>query len=332
MPLSVRDIQTEWNRLVPRARAEGIRVRMWNSPAWTVEYGMNRLNWLRARLGDTTVLTPVADQPVELDEDLASFTFGVEIECIMPDLMTRTTLATAIRTGAGVDAIAGTRTTRTDGTFSHWAVVLDGSLSGNACEVRSPILQGIEGFTKLREVCKVLTAKGCKVDTRCGLHVHVGARGRELGFFKRLACIYKNYEDVIDTFMAASRRGSANPYCGPQPYSYEAVDRVRTLNGLQRIVARTLSHRRFKLNFASYFYRHGTVEFRHHQGTVDWEKVENWTKFCLRMCSLAAAQSRYERDTSPDLDKLLGTLQASAQEQEYFRRRQQHFAARARIR
>ena len=29
--------------------------------------------------------------------------------------------------------------------------------------------------------------------------------------------------------------------------------------------------------------RHGTIEFRQHQGTTDFEKISNWVRFCAKL-------------------------------------------------
>lgn len=49
--LSLREIQTEYNRLVPVARERGINVTEWVRTPPTRERGIDRLNWLRSQLG-----------------------------------------------------------------------------------------------------------------------------------------------------------------------------------------------------------------------------------------------------------------------------------------
>jgi hypothetical protein len=47
-----------------------------------------------------------------------------------------------------------------------------------------------------------------------------------------------------------------------------------------RQVCERVYERYFKLNVAAYL-RHGTIEFRQHSGTVDYQKMVNWIIFCI---------------------------------------------------
>src|SRR5215471_11403856 len=108
----LRQLQAEWNTLVPQAQERGIRrVRLLNAPLETIAYRRAKLEWLRAQIGTSNAFD--------------SLSFGVEIECIIPRRMTRQSLADAI-TAAGVECIsdASQHTTR-----RTWKVVYDGSLT-----------------------------------------------------------------------------------------------------------------------------------------------------------------------------------------------------------
>ena len=52
--------------------------------------------------------------------------------------------------------------------------------------------------------------------------------------------------------------------------------RAETVAQLSTLVAGT---RYVKVNAES-FMRHGTVEFRQHSGTIEFEKISNWVKIC----------------------------------------------------
>ena len=75
--------------------------------------------------------------------------------------------------------------------------------------------------------------------------------------------------------MSRSRRGSSNNYCkcirefaGSQRFRYAA--NIRELVSAQGC-------RYHKVNLQSY-YRHGTVEFRQHSGTLNAAKAVNWVR------------------------------------------------------
>ena len=313
----LRTLQAEWNTLVPAAQARGIpRVRLLNAPLETIAYRETKLNWLKSQLMSTAA-------------SINTISFGVELECLIPEFQSRETLAVAMR-AAGIDcnAEAYNHTVRTG-----WKIVTDASLgsTGKGIEVVSPPLVGNDGFAQLRTVCKVLTEFGAKITKTCGMHVHVDAREDSVEFFKNLLRLYASGESVIDTFMAPSRRGYVNNYCQPvQIYpermvAARTIDEVVSASGQQagRVYYRHATRYR-KLNLQPYW-QHGTVEFRQHQGTVDSVKAENWVRFCLRMVLAARAG----RCVGPTMDLLMATIEATDTEKEYFMGRVTFFQRRA---
>jgi hypothetical protein len=216
--------------------------------------------------------------------------------------------------------------------------VTDGSIRDNqgrpdyvfGAEMVSPILSGDEGFAELRKVCNVLESLGCKVNKSCGLHVHVGARNENLSFFKSFVRLYQQAEPVIDSFLAPSRRGAmgGNGFCRSVRLNDAALEAATNLEQVAQSIGQTVDPRQArspgrycKINLQS-FGQHGTVEFRHHQGTVDADKVENWVRFCLRM-ALAARNGATPANT---IEALLSTIGASESETRYITGRLNYFA------
>lgn len=206
---------------------------------------------------------------------LPARTFGIELEVIGSMRVAYDALR-----AAGIDArMPGYTHSRT----AFWKLVPDGSVS-RGFEVVSPVLSGEAGITEARAVADALTAAGFTVDQSCGFHVHVGAGDLTADDIRTLAKRYAAYEATIDGWMPRSRRGSNNHYCRPvatvaqrlenRPATGTARDQIATALGTN------IHDRYYKLNLQS-FWRHGTVEFRQHSGTVDAQKVENWTRFCL---------------------------------------------------
>lgn len=323
--MSHRALWAEWNRLVPLARARGIRVR--HIPReWAIsrENAVRRVAWLRDQVGaisateatasyvshaTITAAVPSLSEPF----DATRQTFGVEFEVLMPEGMDRPSLAMIIRDHANVACHAET--------YNHsvrpsWKIVQDGSLGDYArgAEAVSPVLRGEEGLDEMKRVCEALVSAGCTVNKKCGFHVHVGARGRDVGFFRRLLRLYATNERLIDSFMAPSRRGTANLYCQPVtlPFAFDTM----TLDSMRR----EFDSRYRKLNLQSYW-RHGTVEFRHHQGTVEAKKAEMWVRVCLKMTAAAATQVG-EGST------FWGQIGATVEEIHYYENRAARFAAR----
>ncbi len=211
--------------------------------------------------------------------------FGVELELYGLSV----NQATEVLCEAGIDARAEqyNHETRT-----WWKVLTDVSIQDSrghthhqgalTCEVVSPILAGEAGLESLAKVCKILTAAGGKVNKSCGLHVHIDARRLDVKSIASLVVRYAQHESVIDSFMPISRRANNNTqYLGS---ICDVVNRhhdiIGGLSSVQLISSRLFRGCRFyKLNLESYA-RHGTVEFRHHSGSLNAEKVCNWVRFC----------------------------------------------------
>lgn len=212
--------------------------------------------------------------------------FGIEIECMLPGNVSRATLAQAIDR-AGVPCY--------DAGYSHqrtasWKIVSDGSLSGgNGMELVSPPMQGEASLQAIATVCRVLNEKGATVNRSCGLHVHVDGAGLTAPAMRKLAAIYIENENIIDSFMPMSRRGSANTYCGSlNRTNMAALAVARNASEISHAIAH--GNRYVKLNYTS-FLRHGTVEFRHHSGTVDADKIIKWLTVCLRLVACAVKEA-----------------------------------------
>lgn len=215
--------------------------------------------------------------------------FGVELEILAPMACSFQSVAEAIRS-AGIHCMVES--------YGHsvpttWKIVTDGSVNGpglRGMEVVSPPLFGQAGVEQSRKVCEVLTALGCKVNKTCGFHVHVEARSLHIDHLKALVLSYAKAEPVIDQLMPPSRRAQSAYYCRSIAGVVEARVRAsRTINELAahiHSVSGATSARYVKLNLTA-FWRHGTVEFRQHSGTVDADKVANWIALCLRMVDVA---------------------------------------------
>lgn len=217
--------------------------------------------------------------------------FGVEIECLLPSVLSRAAVAAAVAE-AGVPAY--------DAGYSHtfeatkWKVVSDRSIvgPGNGIELVSPPLNET-GFEQIEKVSAVLLRLGATVNRSCGLHVHTEARTLSVTALKKLAALYIEHEPVIDQLLPNSRRGSANNYCKSiSTANWNRLANATSVNDIAIAITGTTdrSARFVKLNYHSYW-RHGTVEFRHHSGTVDAAKIIKWVVFCSKLVEAAAREA-----------------------------------------
>jgi hypothetical protein len=253
--------------------------------------------------------------------DPTEFTFGAEFEFLIPRHLNQAAVAAAI-TAAGVPCHGELYNHLTR---RHWKIITDGSIQiragYNGFEAVSPILQGAEGFQQIEKVCDVLVSLGATVNRTCGFHVHIGITPNmnRPEFFKRLVGHYCANESHIDAIMAPSRRGTSNQYC--QPISATVKDRIDRAETVPQIIAQVPS-RFSKLNLQS-FWRHRTVEFRHHQGTIEKTKAISWIKFCMHLISIATKPEPVEITTN--LLSFLVSLKMPAEEVGYFANRFAHF-------
>lgn len=207
-------------------------------------------------------------------------TFGVEIEAYGVD---RDTLLAELRAqGLEAQGEGYNHSTR-----PHWKIVSDGSVTGaHAFELVSPVLQGLEGLADLERACRALRICNAQVNDSCGLHVHLGARDLPIESMRQLVRNYLVLEPTIDQLMPAGRRGSANTYC-------KSLLRGRTLAAAEQAIlgaatteelsaAANGGNRYHKVNLQSFF-RQGTVEFRQHSGTTNFEKISFWVKLLTNL-------------------------------------------------
>ena len=218
---------------------------------------------------------------------LYSRTYGVEIEMLVPGMSHQAVAAALTAAGVPCNYVG----------YSHavtgaWKIVTDGSVQGGLgtpMELVSPILRGPEGHDQINKVGAVLATLRAAVNRSCGLHVHVEARSLGIAGQRKLAAMYAEFEPVIDSLLPTSRRGTMNPYAG----TMTRIDmrRLAAANTqLELINAANTNGRYSKLNFNS-LSRYGTVEFRHHSGTVDAVKINKWIVLCLRMVEAASKSS-----------------------------------------
>lgn len=215
----------------------------------------------------TIVFMNKGTAPANVAEATLRFTIGVEIECFNINKQSVINTLNAQR----VKAIA-TGYNHTDYADTY-KLGSDSSICGSdSCEVVSPILNNLNS---LKKVCKVINEAGAQVNSSCGLHVHFGAKDLTIAQWVRIIRNYAALESVIDSFMPMSRRGNNNFYCRSI-----TGNAIRCFNATSMYdIYEAFDHDRYhKVNVMA-FRGHKTIEFRHHSGTTDFTKIENWINF-----------------------------------------------------
>ena len=236
---------------------------------------------------------------------LSNRTFGVEIEFIinLNQNETRRQLA-----ALGLNIETGARYTHA--VTPGWKIVADGSVS-NGWEAVSPILSGIEGLRETTKMMDAIRSIGGRVNSSCGLHVHVGAADLTPTQSSRLIRLHDRAEKQLGLkdILAPSRRSSSwarptNPdilaAAERGPLSFDQARRIQNYG------------RYFSLNMFDRCATYGTVEFRSHQGTLDAAKAVAWIILCVRMVeSCVDSPERHTRRVTGDAKQRFHTLRCA---------------------
>ena len=244
----------------------------------------------------------------------ADMTFGTEIECYVP-IPKRNRIKPALE-AAGL-LVSEITFGSIHATTPGWKIVPDASLNDPrfvpaghvGVEVVSPILQGENGIADLIKVANIIKSLDGTVNTKCGLHVHVGAKTASPMQLRNLAKVFLKYEHHFDSLCPISRRSNqfarsnraqaaglvGNDYDAVIAAAFPKLDAARSVGALATVMnggyrRAGTSHynqeRYFKLNFQS-MASHGTVEYRQHAGTVEAAKMVAWVRLVVAMTATA---------------------------------------------
>ena len=235
--------------------------------------------------------------------DLRDIKFGIEIETIR---RTRQCVAEAIQSVVG-DQVRHTGTPAcydpwdvTDNQGRVWKVVADSSLNMVASHLRAEVVSPVLTYQDIPELQKVVRAvrnlAGAKVDSRCGIHIHLDASafdGRKLANLAKI--VYKQEELIIRALGLGGTRLAQ--YCRPTRDDFiREIERrrPRTREQLNRLWYgyRNSSPMHYDatryhlLNLHSVWYR-GTIEIRAFGGTLHAGKVKAYIQLCLALAAKA---------------------------------------------
>lgn len=267
-------------------------------------------------------------------------TFGVELEGFG---LARTTVVDLLLR-AGISNVCQSYYSD-HGQTNMWKIKTDASIQGHlGFEVVSPILQGNEGLAELEKVMTILEDAGAQVNRSCGVHVHWGVRDWGMPQFRNLFARYVKYEEAINSFLPRSRHNgtycrSLNTFADTNTpktsteLKWNSWKQVKTLRQFRDYFH---ANRYYKLNLMSYW-AHGTIEFRQHSGSFNFEKVCRWIEFTGAMIAQVDNKVRVKNWRSDEptkaeqLDTMLDNMVAnevlSNETARFLRGRQRQFAA-----
>lgn len=176
------------------------------------------------------------------DENVRSV--GIEIECFMP----RNADMTLLYPVAQYVNVGSDGSIRPDGN----------NMAGVEFRVCAPAYKMEEVITTL---CKILKTMGAKVNSSCGLHVHLDQRNRTPEDVKQTFANFIRAQNLLFEVVPSSRR--ENNFCK----KHRGTDFEQATRG-----------QRYKAINASAFRKHRTIEIRLFNGTVNATKIINWVK------------------------------------------------------
>lgn len=190
----------------------------------------------------------------------------------------------------------------THAVMNSWKLVTDASvtstgtgLSGKGLELVSPPLKASEMESQLKTISKVFKEIGAKVDKSCGIHVHHEIDDLNLDNIKNIYALYTKHQVFINELMPQSRRQKATSphtfggYC--QNLSQAELEGVQSAASIEEINnVFDVGYRRYRvINFKSYL-KYGTIEFRQHSGSTEFEKIWNWVLITQALVAQAKAK------------------------------------------
>ena len=222
--------------------------------------------------------------------------FGVEVEFIS----VHTQSSTVSKINAYLDehnADFNVETAYYSDTSNTWRIKTDSSIQEGydyGLELVTPVLQGQADYERLVLVLDAINSiDGVRVNRSTGLHIHVGVEDWKVSNFKNLVKRYAKFEKVLDSIMPESRRMNNGSYCRSNfnsRYSLKDIyNEIDDKDSTRTLISSASSGRYVKLNLQS-FWKHGTVEFRHHSGTTNSTKISNWLRVVMAMVECADAR------------------------------------------
>lgn len=173
----------------------------------------------------------------------------------------------------------------------HWKVVSDISIElekNLSFELVSPKLRPSQrSLLELKRVCQHLQASGCMTNNKCGLHIHIDANDFKPEEVLNIIGNYAYYEYLIDDLFPKHRRDDNSAHCfrvtdeyaGATTFEFDSSfadcdDKEK----IELILDEFAISKYRKLNVQS-LYEYGTIEFRQHEGTINYLDILMWLKF-----------------------------------------------------
>ena len=211
-----------------------------------------------------------------------NLTFGVEIETTVD------TRATGIRIGS---YHAGYQVPYLP---QGWKAESDASIrptvpGHSACEIVSPVLKGAKGLAQVVKVCRILQEKGHRVNSSCGVHVHIGFAGKTADELARLITLVSFLEKGLFAVTGTKSRERSNWCMSTKKVSHHNSTKIKNAKQFLRLK----SNEKYSiLNVRPLASDKKTVEFRVFSGSLEAVKIIGWIMVCLGIVEKALSDKR----------------------------------------
>lgn len=247
--------------------------------------------------------------------NLKDQTIGIEVEMVLNRKRAAKRVAdffctTYTRVGGAYD-----RRTVRDSQGRTWRIDYDSSIDApweDRCELVSPVLTYDELPTIFSLLCSLENC-GAKVNSACGIHVHVGANTHTAATVRNLVNLVNAHEDLLNDALAIVP-GRRARYCKPveQRFLLEINKRKpATLDALAEVWygtnawrGRCINHyddTRYHLLNLHAIWQKGTIEIRAFNSSLDEARVRAYVDLTLAM-SYRATQVRTASPRRPVTD------------------------------
>lgn len=193
-----------------------------------------------------------------------------------------------------------------DAAGRKWMVERDSSIhidGGEQCEFVTPKCT-YDDIPTVQECIRALRKAGAKVNSSCGIHIHVDGANHTAQSLKNLAFTFRAKEDLIFKAVKTQPR-RLEQWC--KPIDDRLINNIKQIKNLTDEALRATwyttyapsqnqshhyNHSRYHaLNFHSVWYR-GTIEFRLFEATLHAGEVRAYINLCLAMSAAAINAKR----------------------------------------
>lgn len=209
----------------------------------------------------------------------------------------------------------------------NWRIVHDGSINSEGGTGREFVMrggmQGDELYQAIEGLSDILWSRGWGVNRSCGLHIHIDGSDLDAEHLSSILKVAKMSESIIYKMMPPSRRNGR--WCRRIPLSLSEIERMRLSEehfieawysafDVRPSMEKYNDSRYCGVNMHSRVV-HGSIEFRHHSGTIDPRKIINWIEICQR---IVATGIKLAEDKDKFTMKLHNLIEGRKEEFKYF--------------